>query len=155
MSNIGRTEATAITHEWLTETLAAPTLPPSFWKVMTSPPSSTANQPARFGNLCQINGKKYGVSGTEQAVKSAGNSGSLPVSASSRAWKPAVTPNSASLATMPPLRNPAPLPASRRRSGRHLVQRLAGRWRFGHGHLGLDLDRCHSGHHAHLHRTLG
>lgn len=77
MSNIGRTEATAITHEWLTETLAAPDATTQLLEGDDVTTLSTANQPTRFGNLCQINGKKYGVSGTEQAVNSAGNSGSL------------------------------------------------------------------------------
>jgi hypothetical protein len=77
MSNIGRTEATAITHEWLTETLAAPDATTQLLEGDDVTTLSTANQPSRFGNLCQINGKKYGVSGTEQAVRSAGNSGSL------------------------------------------------------------------------------
>jgi hypothetical protein len=77
MSNIGRTDATSITHEWLTETLAAPDATTQLLEGDDVTTLSTANQPARFGNLCQINGKKYGVSGTEQAVRSAGNSGSL------------------------------------------------------------------------------
>lgn len=77
MSNIGRTEATAITHEWLTETLATPDATTQLLEGDDVTTLSTANQPARFGNLCQINGKKYGVSGTEQAVRSAGQSGSL------------------------------------------------------------------------------
>lgn len=77
MSNIGRTEATSITHEWLTEDLASPDATTQFLEGDDVTTLSTANQPARIGNLCQINGKKYGVSGTEQAVKSAGKSGSL------------------------------------------------------------------------------
>lgn len=77
MSVIGRTKATAITHEWLTETLAAPSATTQLLEGDDVTTLSTANQPTRIGNLCQINGKAYGVSGTEQAVKSAGNSGSL------------------------------------------------------------------------------
>lgn len=77
MSNIGRTTATAITHEWQTEALAAPSATNQLLEGDDVTTLDNPNLTSRIGNLCQINGKKYGVSGTEQAVKSAGNSGSL------------------------------------------------------------------------------
>lgn len=77
ISNIDRTEATAITHEWQTETLASPSATNQLLEGDDVTTLDAPNLTTRIGNLCQINGKKYGVSGTEQAVKSAGNSGSL------------------------------------------------------------------------------
>lgn len=77
MSNIGRTTATAITHEWQTEALTAPSATNQLLEGDDVTTLDNPNLTSRIGNLCQINGKKYGVSGTEQAVKSAGNSGSL------------------------------------------------------------------------------
>lgn len=77
MSNIARTEATAINHEWQTETLVAPSATNQLLEGDDVTALDAPNLTTRLGNTCQINGKKYGVSGTEQAVKSAGNSGSL------------------------------------------------------------------------------
>src|SRR6185503_12540019 len=77
MSNIGRTTATAITHEWQTEALTAPSATNQLLEGDDVTTLDNPNLTSRIGNLCQINGKKYGVSGTQQKVKSAGNSGSL------------------------------------------------------------------------------
>lgn len=77
MSNIDRTPADAVTHEWQTETLAAPSATNQLLEGDDVTTLDNPNLTARIGALCQINGKKYGVSGTEQAVKSAGKSGSL------------------------------------------------------------------------------
>jgi len=77
MSAIGRTPVTAITHEWQTETLTAPSATNQLLEGDEVTTLDDPNLTTRLGNLCQINGKKYGVSGTEQKVKSAGKSGSL------------------------------------------------------------------------------
>lgn len=77
MSQIGRVEATAVTHEWQTETLATPSATNQLLEGDDVSTLDAPNLTTRLGNICQINGKKYGVSGTQQAVKSAGNSGSL------------------------------------------------------------------------------
>jgi hypothetical protein len=77
MSVIGRTEATAVTHEWQTETLAAASATNQLVEGDDVTTLDNPNLSARIGNICQINGKKYGVSGTQQKVKSAGSSGSL------------------------------------------------------------------------------
>lgn len=77
MSNIKRTPVTAITHEWQTETLAAPSATNQLVEGDDAATLDSPNLSTRIGNICQINGKKYGVSGSQQAVKSAGNSGSL------------------------------------------------------------------------------
>lgn len=77
MSNIGRESVEAITHEWQTEALTAPSATNQLLEGDDVTTLDNPNLTSRIGNLCQINGKKYGVSGTQQKVKSAGNSGSL------------------------------------------------------------------------------
>lgn len=77
ISQIDRTEATAITHEYQLETLATPSATNQLLEGDDVSTLDAPNLTTRLGSLCQINGKKYGVSGTQMAVKSAGNSGSL------------------------------------------------------------------------------
>ena len=77
ISQIDRTEATAITHEYQLESLATPSATNQLLEGDDVSTLDAPNLTTRLGSLCQINGKKYGVSGTQQAVKSAGNSGSL------------------------------------------------------------------------------
>lgn len=74
---IGTTPADAITHEWQTEALATPDATTQLLEGDGVTTLSSPNLTARIGNLCQINGKKYGVTGTQQRVNSAGKSGSL------------------------------------------------------------------------------
>ena len=77
ISQLARTEATAVNHEWQTETLATPSATNQALEGDDVTTLDAPNLTTRLGNLCQINRKTFGVSGTEQAVKSAGNSGSL------------------------------------------------------------------------------
>ena len=85
VSSIGKTKATAIYHEWQTDTLEAPGdsriaegqdfLQPG--AANPTPPAGTKFQVAgpfrsRLGNYTQINGKTVAVSGTRRAVDQAG-----------------------------------------------------------------------------------
>ena len=89
MSSIGKTKATAIYHEWQTDSLAAPTnskvsdgsdytsIGPDFAAVTGDgfagnvDPNTTPNR-TRFGNYTQINAKTIAVSNTKRAVDQAG-----------------------------------------------------------------------------------
>ena len=85
MSSIGKTKATAIYHEWQTDTLAAPGSSRIAEGQDWLAPGSGAQNPAtgatfdpigpfrtRLGNYTQINGKTIAVSGTRRAVDQAG-----------------------------------------------------------------------------------
>jgi len=87
ISSIGKTKATAIYHEWQTDTLEAPGssripegtdyLEPASGGATTSPAVGdkfATNGPnrTRLGNYTQINGKTIAVSGTRRAVDQAG-----------------------------------------------------------------------------------
>lgn len=76
ISNIDRVKATAVTHEWQTETLPAASATAQALegddRALDSP-----NLTTRIGNLCQINRKDFGVSGTQESVKSAGRTNEL------------------------------------------------------------------------------
>ncbi len=77
ISQIGTDDsATAVTHEWQTETLASPD---ATAQALEGDDASLVapNLTSRLGNLCQINRKDYGVSGTQSAVKSAGRANDL------------------------------------------------------------------------------
>jgi hypothetical protein len=69
-SNIGKNQATAINHEWQTDTLANATI--NSHQEGESIVVSTAAQTTRLGNLCQISTTSYGVSGTLRAITNAG-----------------------------------------------------------------------------------
>jgi hypothetical protein len=78
MSNIGKATATATYHEWQTETLATPDATNAALEGNQNANNNSApNLTTRIGNYTQIFTKVGEVSGTQQAVKSAGNSGSL------------------------------------------------------------------------------
>lgn len=78
MSNISKTKATATYHEWQTETLAAPDATNAQLEGNQNLNNNSApNLTTRLGNYTQIFTKVGEVSGTQQAVVSAGNSGSL------------------------------------------------------------------------------
>ena len=86
MSSIGKTKATAIFHEWQTDTLEAPgnsRLVEGLDYVAPSESVSPATDAGaqynvvgpnrtRLGNYCQINGKSIAVSGTRRAIDQAG-----------------------------------------------------------------------------------
>lgn len=80
MSSIGKAKATAIYHEWQTDTLEAPgnsvIAEGQDWVAPTASPGDTFSvsgpDRTRLGNYTQINGKTIAVSGTRQAVDQAG-----------------------------------------------------------------------------------
>ena len=79
-SDIGKGSATAIYHEWQTDTLEAPgnsvVAEGSDWVAPTASPGNTFSvsgpNRTRLGNYTQINGKTIAVSGTRRAVDQAG-----------------------------------------------------------------------------------
>ena len=88
MASIGKTKATAIRHEWQTDTLAAPGASKiaeglDFVNPTAQPGSAVSNENdanfsqtgtnrTRLSNVCQINGKTVAVSGTRRAIDQAG-----------------------------------------------------------------------------------
>lgn len=94
MSSIGKTKATALYHEWQTDSLEAPgdskvvegldyTIPGATTFLGGANPAQTAAMigdqfnpigpfRSRLGNYCQINGKTLAVSGTRRAIDQAG-----------------------------------------------------------------------------------
>ena len=84
ISSIGKSKATAIYHEWQTDTLEAPgdsrIAEGQDWLVPGSDPTPSAGAKfqvagpfrTRLGNYTQINGKTIAVSGTRRAVDQAG-----------------------------------------------------------------------------------
>ena len=71
MSSIGKTKATAVLHEWQTDSLAAASL--SNYAVEGDTASDATMSPTtRVGNRCQIAQKTVKISGTLQAVDKAG-----------------------------------------------------------------------------------
>jgi hypothetical protein len=71
MSSIGKTKATAVNHEWQTDSLAAATTGNALVEGADAT-SATLSPTTRFGNLTQIVGKTIQVSGTLEAVDKAG-----------------------------------------------------------------------------------
>lgn len=71
MSSIGKTKATAVNHEWQTDSLAASTTANALVEGADAS-SATLSPTTRFGNLTQIVGKTVQVSGTLEAVDKAG-----------------------------------------------------------------------------------
>ena len=79
-SSIGKGKATAIYHEWQTDTLEAPgnsvIAEGQDWVAPTASPGDTFSvsgpNRSRLGNYTQINGKTIAVSGTRRAVDQAG-----------------------------------------------------------------------------------
>lgn len=69
-SNAKKVQAKAITHEWLTDTLAASTINSTLEGNTVT--VSTAAAPTRLGNTLQISEKDYGISGTMGALGSVG-----------------------------------------------------------------------------------
>jgi hypothetical protein len=71
MSSIGKTKATAVNHEWQTDSLAAATTANALVEGADAT-SATLSPTTRYGNLTQIVGKTVQVSGTLDAVDKAG-----------------------------------------------------------------------------------
>jgi hypothetical protein len=71
MSSIGKTKATAVNHEWQTDSLAAATTANALVEGADAT-SATLSPTTRYGNLTQIVGKTIQVSGTLEAVDKAG-----------------------------------------------------------------------------------
>jgi hypothetical protein len=72
LSMTGSTRATSVLHEWLTDTLAAPTSNAQIEGNESTAAAVTA--PSRLNNYCQIMDKKFAISGTQEAVDKAGRS---------------------------------------------------------------------------------
>jgi citrate lyase gamma subunit len=77
VSNIKRTKATAIVHEWQTETLAAPDPDNAQLEGDDVGTLEAPNVPTRVKNICQIFEKDGGVSRTQQVVNLAGRADEL------------------------------------------------------------------------------
>ncbi len=71
MSSIGKTKATAVLHEWQTDSLAAATLD-NFTVEGATASDATMSPTTRIGNRTQIAQKTVKISGTLQAVDKAG-----------------------------------------------------------------------------------
>jgi len=71
MSSIGKTKATAVNHEWQTDSLAAATVSNALVEGADAT-SATLSPTTRLGNLTQIVGKTVAVSGTLESVDKAG-----------------------------------------------------------------------------------
>jgi hypothetical protein len=71
MSSIGKTKATAVNHEWQTDSLAAATTANALVEGADAT-SGTMSPTTRLGNLTQIVGKTIQVSGTLESVDKAG-----------------------------------------------------------------------------------
>jgi hypothetical protein len=71
MSSIGKTKATAVNHEWQTDSLAAATTANALVEGADAT-SATMSPTTRLGNLTQIVGKTIQVSGTLESVDKAG-----------------------------------------------------------------------------------
>lgn len=76
MSRVSKGNATAVLHEWQTDTLASPDTANA---VLEGDDASTDASTAtvRLGNVCQISDKVARVTGTQNAVKSAGRSNEM------------------------------------------------------------------------------
>jgi hypothetical protein len=70
MSSIGKTVATAVNHEWQTDSLAA--VATNALIEGAAGADITATPTVRVGNLCQISGKTVKISGTLETVNKAG-----------------------------------------------------------------------------------
>ena len=70
LSNLDRVKATAVFHEWLSDSLAAPAT--NIVREGDDATYSTANAATRLGNYCQISNKTFVVSGTLEVVQKAG-----------------------------------------------------------------------------------
>ena len=71
MSSIGKTKATAVLHEWQTDSLAAASLS-NFAVEGATASDATMSPTTRVGNRCQIAQKTVKISGTLQSVDKAG-----------------------------------------------------------------------------------
>lgn len=77
MSNIGKETATAVYHEWQTQTLAAANPGNAQLEGDDITTLDAPNLTTRIGDTCQIFRKTGGVSGTEEKVKKAGRSSEM------------------------------------------------------------------------------
>jgi hypothetical protein len=77
ISMIGKAKATAVKHEWQTESLATPDTTNAQLEGDEITTYDTANNTSRLYNTCQISRKTASVSGTAEAVKLAGRSSDM------------------------------------------------------------------------------
>jgi hypothetical protein len=77
LSLASKAKATAITHEWQTQDLAAASATSSIASEGADATTKTVTPTVRLGNKCQINTKSISVSGTQQAVNPAGRKDEL------------------------------------------------------------------------------
>ncbi len=77
IANIGKTKASAINHEWQTETLANPDPTNAQLEGDDVASLDTGNLTARVSNYCQIFRKTYGVSRTQEIVDKAGRASEI------------------------------------------------------------------------------
>ncbi len=75
MSSVGKTKATAVYHEWQTDSLAAAAANAAVEGADAS--TATLSPTTRVGNRTQISQKTVGVTGTLQAVDKAGRKSEL------------------------------------------------------------------------------
>ena len=77
LSAAAKAKATAITHEWQTQDLAAASPTGSIVTEGADASTKTVTPTVRLGNRCQINSKSISVSGTQTAVNPAGRKDEL------------------------------------------------------------------------------
>ena len=76
-NNVGRVKASAVTHEWQTESLRAASATSSIALEGGDSTATAANLTTRLGNYCQINLDRGSVSGTAEVVDKAGRSSEI------------------------------------------------------------------------------
>jgi hypothetical protein len=77
ISMIGKSKATAVKHEWQTESLATPSTTNAQLEGDVVSTYDTANSTSRLYNTCQISRKTASISGTSEAVNFAGRASEL------------------------------------------------------------------------------
>jgi hypothetical protein len=77
ISNIGKAKASAIRHEWQTESLASPNPANAALEGDDVATLEAGNSTARVSNICQIFRKTFGVSRTQEIVDKAGRASEL------------------------------------------------------------------------------
>jgi hypothetical protein len=77
ISNIGKAKATAILHEWQTESLATPNASNANFEGDDVATLDTANTTVRVNNFAQIFRKTFGVSRTQEIVDKAGRASEI------------------------------------------------------------------------------
>lgn len=77
MSNVGRTKAKQVKHEWQKESLASPSTANAQLEGDEYSTYDAANTPTRLFNVCQISRKTASISGTAEAVDWAGRASEM------------------------------------------------------------------------------